>query len=151
MLQTRRGRGGKRWILNLQQQSQEAACHGLPLAEDAEPSNFRPCLFCNKLILAESRCSWFYSFKEHNHFLVVRGARDWETFNEDRICYVWVHISLSHCRSRFTSHIRGPSKVLLACDLSFIYNIILRSDGRRSRINTAELNVLSTDNQNLQQ
>lgn len=36
---------------------QEAACHYIPLAEDAEPSDFRQCLFHNLLILVESRLS----------------------------------------------------------------------------------------------
>lgn len=26
---------------------QESACHYMPLAEDAEPLDLRPCLFCN--------------------------------------------------------------------------------------------------------
>lgn len=35
----------------------DAVCHYMPLAKDAEPSDFRQCLFCNELILVEGRWS----------------------------------------------------------------------------------------------
>lgn len=37
--------------MNPESSTAEQEAHYIPLAEDAEPSNFRQCLFCNELIL----------------------------------------------------------------------------------------------------
>lgn len=87
------------------------------------------CLVCNQLILVESR--WSRCFHRKQNFLVVEEVKIQQHLIKImfELVFLWITVDLGS---------KGQTLHVI-CDLSLIYNIVLRSDGRKAGINTAEL------------